>query len=181
MNKIEELDEKFNCLLEFEIESENKIDDLNNLVLKKVNTMTEIKENIEDDDLPSEIIQTTRFKISVWKLVLSALIIPMINALSLMFKEYLTTDMWDWAIMLIVINAVTIPAIITWLTSTFNLESQKTKDEYEAEIRKIRAKSASKIVTLKDERDGYKIKSGLSEYALEQASIKKPDYQKYIN
>lgn len=123
----------------------------------------------DEQDL-GDIVKSKKFQISAWKLVLSALVIPLINAFGLILKDWLVTSQWDWTIVLIVINAVSIPAVISWLTATFDLQAQKTATEYEVEIKKI-----------KDERDAYKIKAGLSEYALETAKITKPDYDKYIN
>lgn len=122
----------------------------------------------ETEDLPD--FKSKKFKIAVWKLVLSALLIPILNAFGLMMKDYIAIGEWDWTIMLIIINAVSIPAVINWLTSTFNLQAAATAEEYEKTITK-----------LKDERNAYKIKSGLSEYALEIAGITKPDYDKYVD
>lgn len=141
-------------------------------VLNMKNLQEEVKNKMSETEekLPSEVIKSKSFKVSVWKLVLTALVIPMINAFGLMLRDFLVTSTWDWAIILIVINSISIPAIIQWLSSTFSLEAQKSATEYE------------KIITqLKDERDAFKIKAGLSEYALEQAKIPKPDYDRFIN
>lgn len=126
-----------------------------------------------------EIVKSKDFRISAWKLVLSALIIPLINGFSLMMKDWLSVGQWDWTIMLIIINAITIPAIINWLTTTFNLQSSKTISEYEALISKNKEDAAKVLEQMKDERDAYKIRAGLSEYALEQSNVTKPDYDKY--
>ena len=135
--------------------------------------------DIDGDGLPDA--SSPKFKISLWKLVIGSIVIPVISTFAIIFTDRIETGTWNWVLLLNMMNIITVPAITSWLSDIFNVKEKKTVYEYEKIIKKLKKDHAREKAELKDENYAYKIKSGLQEYALEKNNINLPDYDKYTD
>lgn len=119
--------------------------------------------------------------LKIWKLILIAVVIPMLSAVGYALNDYMLHGVWIWTGIVAVITATTIPTIINWLREHFNLEKELIVKEKDEQISGLKDIYEAEIKQLKDENRAFKIKAGLYEFALDKNDITKPDVDKYTN
>ena len=124
----------------------------NNKHIKTVETkMAGIGINIQDE------------KYEVTRIVVVAIIMPMLTALSIILRDWLNTGLWNFTPMAYAAEVSSIPIIISWLNKKYN--KKELNNERRASARQ--EEYNQKLNQVKDELNAERINAGLARKELE--------------
>ena len=133
---------------------------------KEIKKIKKVK-NMEDGKVVIE-----RWEIT--KLIVVSLIVPLLNGMGFILSEWLNFGIWSWIPLVIVVNSISIPTIVAWLTKKFD------KKELAMEVRESALKDthAKEILAMKDEVFTERINAGLAKAELKIALDKIEKFEK---
>lgn len=92
------------------------------------------------------------------KLLMTSIIIPLLQALTIIISNYWNYGEWSWNPVLIAINVISIPTIMNWLYKKFN----KKELAKEKETSDLKVKHMEQLIVKNDEINALKIKAELA-------------------
>ena len=98
----------------------------------------------------------------ITKLIVVSLIVPILNGFGFILSEWLNLGTWSWVPLVIVVNSISIPTIVAWLTKKFD----KKELAMEVKVSALKDKHAAEILVMKDEVFTERINAGLAKAEL---------------